>query len=99
MDMMKPGQDWVTWHGLPILALLLLICFLFLSMAFAEDTKTYRNHYYKYTLNYPWMYTLKNVGRLGFDLIRAGRIIVQGNIEDVTFRIFIKKKRTKRISF
>jgi len=65
----------------------------------ADNKKTYRNRQYGFTLEYPSIYKLKTFGQGGFDLTRDDRIILQANIEDNAFKIFVKESQHKENLF
>jgi hypothetical protein len=65
----------------------------------ANSNKTYRNRQYGFTLEYPSIYKLKTFGHGGFDLIRDDLIILRADIEDTSFKIFIKESQHKEKLF
>jgi hypothetical protein len=65
----------------------------------ADSKKTYKNRQYGFTLQYPSFYKLKTLGKAGFDLIRDDLIILRADIEDTTFKIFIKESQHKEKLF
>ena len=69
------------------------------TVATADSKKIYKNRRYGFTLKHPSIYKLKISGQWGFDLIRNGRIILRGNIEDNAFKIFIKESEYKEDLF
>ena len=69
------------------------------SVAAADSKTTYTNRQYGFTLKYPSIYTLKTFGQGGFDLTRDGSVIFRAEVEDTSFRIFVKESRRKQNLF
>jgi hypothetical protein len=100
MDYMAEFNPRLTWR-LPHIVVLfsLMTCLLAVTVATADNKKTYTNNQYKFILKYPSIYKLKTFGQAGFDLMRDGRIILRANIEDNAFKIFIKESKHKENLF
>jgi hypothetical protein len=84
--------------GLYFLALVLVINFL-VSASSSEGKKTYSNNKYKFTFDYPSSCNLKRLGKWSFDLFSDGKILLRGNVEDDTIKIFIKESKPQRDIF
>jgi hypothetical protein len=83
--------------GLICVATVLLLDFLVgcklskLTGAQTQTDATYINinRHHGFALQYPSRYELKNVSDWGFDLIENGEILVRGDVEDDTSRLFL----------
>lgn len=69
------------------------------SVATGDSKRSYTNRQYGFTLKYPSIYRLKISGQGGFDLTRGGRVIFRADIEDTSFKIFIKESKHKKNLF
>jgi len=88
------------WRLLPIIVLFSLAADLaVVTVAAAGGKTTYTNRRYGFTLKYPSIYELKTFGQGGFDIIKDGSVIFRADIEDTSFRIFIKESKRKENLF
>jgi len=100
MDCITRTRANFFWRLLPIIVLFALIADLaVVSEAAAGSKTTYANRLYGFTLKYPSIYTLKTFGQGGFDLIKDGSVIFRADVEDTSFRIFIKESKRKENLF
>jgi hypothetical protein len=65
----------------------------------SEAKKTYSNSTYKFTFDYPSSCYVKGSSKWDFDLLREGKILLRGSVEDDTFKIFIGETKPQRDTF
>jgi hypothetical protein len=59
----------------------------------AQDKTPYNNAEYGFTFDYPTMCQLKRFGDGYFDILRDGKILLRGSVEDTSFKIFIRESK------
>jgi len=55
----------------------------------SEVKKTYSNSTYKFTFDYPSSCDVKGLSTWDFDLLREGKSLLRGSVEDDTIKIFV----------
>ena len=84
--------------GLYVLTILLVMSFSSMATS-SEAKKTYSNSTYKFTFDYPLSCDVKGSSKWDFDLLRDGKILLRGSVEDDTFKIFIGASKLQRDTF
>lgn len=57
----------------------------------AQDKTPYNNAEYGFTFDYPFTCRLKRFGDGYFDILRNGKILLRGSVEDTSFKVFIRE--------
>jgi len=63
------------------------------TLGSAQDRTDYNNAEYEFSFDYPSICQLKRFGDGYFEILREGKILFRGSVEDDVFRIFIRESR------
>lgn len=65
----------------------------------SEVKKTYSNSTYKFSFDYPLSCDVKGSSKWDFDLLREGKILLRGSVEDDTIKVFINESKPQKDIF